>query len=106
MSVIPDARRSAVISGSLGDLSFVPSVSATDYYEARAYAEGTTTPIQATKYLGKPNADPVTNTVTVNIRTMLDALPPGNYDVVVAAFGPGGVGESGHATAWTVPLQP
>lgn len=106
MSVIPHAQRLAVISNPLGDLTFTPSVSATDYYEARAYAEGTTTPVRATKYLGKPDASPVTNLIKVNILTMMNALPAGNYDVVVAAIGPGGTGESAHGTAWTVPLQP
>lgn len=75
------------------------------YYEARAYAEGTTTPIRATKYLGVPNADAVTGLIKVNVRTMLDALPAGNYELVIASVGTGGTSESPHGSAYTVPLQ-
>lgn len=106
MSVLPDAMRSAVVSNPLGDVSFTPSAGAVLYYEARAYAEGTTTPVRATKYLGVPGVDAVTGKIKVNCRTMLDALPAGNYDLVIAAVGAGGTDESAHGTAYTVPLQP
>jgi hypothetical protein len=87
-------------------VTFTPTVDGTvTGYEARAYAEGTTTPVLATKWLGKPNADPVSNLIRVNIATMLNALPPANYDVIVAAFLSGGPSESAHATAYAVPLQ-
>jgi hypothetical protein len=74
------------------------------YYEARVYAEGTTTPILATKYLGKPEAAAVTGLITTTIRTTLNALNAGNYEVIVAAIGPGGTTESIHAGAYAVPL--
>jgi hypothetical protein len=73
------------------------------YYEARVYAEGTTTPILATKYLGKPEAA-ASGLITTTIRTTLNALSAGNYEVIVAAVGPGGTTESSHAGAYAVPL--
>jgi hypothetical protein len=106
VSVIPDALRSAVVSSPLGNLSFTPSPGAVLFYEARVYAEGTPSPVLATKYLGVPDANPVTNLITVNLATMLNALAPGNYEVLVAAVGAGGTDESAHATAYAVPLQP
>ena len=105
MSVIPDCLRSAIVSSPVGNLSFTPASGDVTYYEARVYAEGTTTPILATKYLGEPEANPVTGLITVNILTMLNARPPGNYEVIVAAVGPGGTTESSHAEAYAVPLQ-
>jgi len=104
MSVLPDALRSAVISSPIGNLTFTPASGTVTYYEARVYAEGTSTPILATKYLGKPNADAVTGLIKVNAATMLNAQPPGNYEVIVAAVGPGGTTESSHAGAYAVPL--
>ncbi len=83
----------------------MPSFGTVTYYEARVYAEGTTTPVVATKYLGLPEASPATGLIKVNIATMLNARPPGNYDVIVAAVGPGGTTESSHAGAYAVPLQ-
>jgi len=103
--MIPHARLAATISSPLGDLSFTPSAGAVQYYEARAYDEGTTTPIRATKYLGVPGVDVATGKIKVNIRTMLNALPAGNYEVIVAAIGAGGTDESVHASAYAVPLQ-
>lgn len=105
MSVLPDARRSAETSSHLGDVAFQPSAGAVLYYELRIYAEGTTTPILATKYLGKPNAY-ADGFIRVNCRTTFDALPAGNYDPIIAAVGAGGTDESPHGTAVTVPLQP
>lgn len=106
MSVIPDAGRLTIISSPLGDLTFTPPVTGgtVQYYEARVYAENTTTPILATKYLGLPNADPVTGLITVNMATLLNSLAAGNYDVAVAAIGPGGVGTEGVSNVFTVPL--
>jgi len=104
VSVIPDALRSAVVSSPLGDVAFTPPAGAVLYYEARAYAEGTSAPVLATRYLGKPDAY-ASGQIRVNIRTMLDALVPGNYEVIVAAVGAGGTDESIHATAYVVPLQ-
>lgn len=106
MSALPDALRSSTVSSPLGDLSFTPSAGTVLYYEARVYAEGTTAPLLATKYLGVPEADVATGKIKVNIRTTLDALPAGNYDVTVAAVGIGGVDESTHINAYTVPLRP
>lgn len=105
MSVIPDCLRSAIVSSPLGDLLFTPSPDAVLYYEARVYAEGTTTPILTTKYLGVPAVEAPSGKVRVNVRTMLNALAPGNYEVLVAAIGSGGTSESAHASAYTVPLQ-
>jgi hypothetical protein len=105
MSVIPDCLRSAVISNPLGDVTFTPSAGAVLSYEARVYAAGTSTPVVATKYLGVPNADPVTGLIKVNCRTMLDALPAGSYTVKIAATGAGGTDESDTTTAYDVPLQ-
>lgn len=105
MSVIPDCLRSAVISSPLGNLSFTPSPDPVLYYEARVYAEGTTTPVLATKYLGAPEADGVTGLITVNVERTLNALPAGNYEVLVAAIGAGGTSESAHVGAYAVPLQ-
>ena len=105
MSVIPDCLRSAVVSSALGNLSFSPSSGTVTYYEARVYAEGTTTPVLATKYLGVPEADAVTGLIKVSILTMMNALPAGNYDVIVAAIGPGGTTESPHAVAYAVPVM-
>lgn len=104
MSVIPDSVRRAP-SSPLGDLLFTPSPDAVLYYEARVYAEGTTTPILTTKHLGLPAADVVTGQITVNVRTMLNALAPGNYEVLVAAIVSGGTSESAHTSAYVVPLQ-
>jgi hypothetical protein len=105
VSVIPDCLRSAVISPTIGNLTFTPASGSVTYYEARVYAEGTTTPILATKYLGLPGTDPVTGLIKVNILTMMNALAAGNYEVIVAAVGPGGTTESSHAGAYAVPLQ-
>lgn len=106
MSVIPNARLLAVVSDPLGDVSFAPSAGAVLYYELRAYAEGTVTPIVGTKYLGPQTANPVTGLIKVNAKTMLNALPPGNYDIIIAAIGAGGTDESAHGLATVVPLQP
>lgn len=104
MSVIPDCLRSVAPSSSIGDLSFSPSSGSVTYYEARAYSEGTTSPVRATQYLGlsNPYADGL---IKVNIERMLNALPAGNYDVIVAAVGPGGTTLSDHGSAYAVPLQ-
>lgn len=104
MSVIPESLRLSP-SSPLGDLLFTPSPGSVLYYEARVYAEGTTTPILTTKHLGLPAADLATGKIKVNVRTMLNALAPGNYEVLVAAIGSGGTSESAHATAYAVPLQ-
>jgi hypothetical protein len=101
---LPDALRAGVISSPIGNLSFTPSSGSVTYYEARVYAEGTTTPILATKYLGKPDAG-ANGLITVNVATMLNARPAGNYEVIVAAVGPGGTTESSHAGAYAVPLS-
>jgi hypothetical protein len=105
VSTIPHHRLSATVSDPLGDVSFTPSPGSPLYYEARAYAEGTTTPVLATKYLGlsAPYAD---GKIRVNLRTMLNALPPGNYDLIIATVGAGGTDESVHASAVVVPLLP
>jgi hypothetical protein len=84
-------------------LSWTPSSGTVTYYEARVYAEGTTAPILATKYLGKPNAA-ANGFITTTIRTTLNALEDGNYEVTVAAVGPGGTTESAHGAAYAVPL--
>lgn len=104
MACIPNAVR-AIVSSSVGNVQFTPAAEPVTYYEARVYAEGTTTPIRATKYLGKPSADVVTNLITVNLATTLNALPAGNYVVGVAAVGPGGTSESISVIAYVVPLQ-
>ena len=105
MSVIPDALRLVGPSPTLGNLSWSPSTGTVTYYEARVYAEGTTTPLRATKYLGKPEANPATGLITTTILTTLNALPAGNYEVLVAAVGPGGTAQSARGTAYAVPLQ-
>jgi len=104
VSVIPDALRSTIISSPLGDLAFTPSTDPVLYYEARVYAEGTTSPLLATKYLGVPSPDPVTGQIKVNLATMLNALSPGNYLVAVAAVGAGGTSE-GFSNVFVVPLS-
>jgi hypothetical protein len=91
-------------SPTLGNLSWTPSTGSVTYYEARVYAEGTTSPLLATKYLGLPNADPVTGQITTTIRTTLGTLAAGNYEVLVAAIGPGGTTQSVRAGAYAVPL--
>jgi hypothetical protein len=104
VAVLPNANR-AIVSSPIGNLSFTPSTGTVTYYEARALAEGTSTPVLATKYLGLPNASPVTNLITVSIRTMLNALPAGSYDVKVAAVGPGGTSLSAQSNVFDVPLS-
>lgn len=104
MAVIPNALR-AMVSSPIGNLSFTPSTGSVTYYEARALAEGTSAPTLATKYLGVPNAAPATNLITVNIATMLNALPAGSYDVKVAAVGPGGTTLSADSNVFDVPLS-
>lgn len=101
MTVLPSGFR-ATVSSPLGDLSFFPSSSATDYYEARIY--DSLDVLVATKYLGKSEvyAD---GKIKVNIRTTLDALPPGDYDVRVFQSGPGGTSESATGTPYIVPLS-
>lgn len=103
MTVIPDGR--STVSSPLGDLLFTPSPDAVLYYEARVYAEGTTTPILTTKYLGVPAIEAPSGQVRVNIARVLNALAPGNYEVTVAAIGSGGTSESAPTTAYVVPLQ-
>lgn len=105
MSISPYCLRRVAVSSPLGDLTFTPSVDPVLYYEARVYASGTSTPVLATKYLGVPSADPVTNLIKVNVRTMLDARPSGPYDVRVAAIGAGGTSESASSNAFDVPLS-
>lgn len=105
MSVIPSALRSVEPSSPLGDLTFTPSVDAVLYYEARVYAEGTSSPVLTSRYLGKPEADIVTNKIKVNLKTMLNALTPGNYEVTVAAIGSGGTSESSDSNVFIVPLS-
>jgi hypothetical protein len=73
------------------------------YYEARVYAEGAASPILATKYLGKPEAAS-DGFITATIRTTLGALSAGNYEVIVAAVGPGGTTQSARGAAYQVPL--
>lgn len=102
MTMIPHAQRSATISSPLGDLYFFPSPSTTNFYEARVYDSSSV--LVATKYLGKPEpyAD---GRIKVNIRTTLDALPAGNYDVRVFQSGPGGSAESDPGVPYIVPLS-
>ena len=92
------------MSSPLGNVSFTPPAGEVIYYEARIYAEGTTTPVLATKYLGKPGVG-TDGKVLVNVRTMLDARPAGNYHVVIAAVGAGGTDESDPGPAYVVPLE-
>jgi len=87
----------------LGDLTFTPSVDAVLYYEARVYAEGTSSPILATQYLGVPPVD-ANGRCRVNILSMLNAQAPGNYDVKVAATGSGGTSESAESNVFVVPV--
>jgi hypothetical protein len=103
LSVIPDALRSIEPSSTIGNLSWTPSSGSVTYYEARVYAEGTTNPVLATKYLGKPEAA-ANGFITTTIRTTLNALSAGNYEVTIAAVGPGGTSESAHGSAYAVPL--
>jgi hypothetical protein len=42
--------------------------------------------------------------ITVNIQVMLNALPPGNYDAIVAVTTPAGTTQSNVSNAFTVPL--
>jgi hypothetical protein len=107
MSVLPHHRRAATVSSPIGDVSFIPSSEPpfVTYYEARIYAEGTTTPVLATKYLGKPAAEVATGKIKVNMRTTFNALPNGNYVVGIAAVGAGGTSETISDIAYAVPLS-
>lgn len=89
----------------LGDVTFIPSVNPVLYYEIRVYAQGTVTPVVATKLVSGQKADPWTGLVRVHCKTMLNALSAGNYDVTVAAIGSGGTSESSISNAFTVPLS-
>ena len=88
----------------IGNVSFLPSTGDVLYYEARVYAEGTSTPVVATHFIGLPTPGE-DGRITVNIRSTLDALPAGNYEVTIAAVGGEGTSESAHGSAYVVPLQ-
>jgi len=88
----------------LGDLTFTPSVDTVTSYEVRVYAEGTTSSPVATQNIGVPTPDASTGKIRVNIRSILDNLAAGNYQVTVAATGAGGTSESAQTFPYTVPL--
>jgi hypothetical protein len=60
-------------------------------YEIRIRAEGSST-VLATTDLGKPTPQ-ADHRITVKLRPLLEALPPGNYTIGVAVIGPEGTDE-------------
>lgn len=88
-----------------GALTFTPHDHAnTDSYEARLYAQGTTTPLIDTLDLGKPDPDEF-GTITVDLSSWLGGQADGNYEVHVAAINGDGETESDESNAFTVPLS-
>lgn len=87
-----------------GDLTYFisPDDASVTNYRVEAYVAGSQT-LVATLDLGKPGADP-TGLVTYNIRSWLNTLAPGNYDVTVLAMSAGGNTESVVSNAFTVPV--
>jgi hypothetical protein len=97
-------RRYVAYFDGLGILTFAasPDHASVTAYTIRIYAHGTTSPVLASRDIGKPTPD-TNNDIIHDINTLLSPLSVGNYTVTILTTSPGGSAESAGDT-FSLPL--
>jgi hypothetical protein len=98
-------RRYVAYFDGLGILTFRASAdhASVTSYAIRLYTMGTTSPLLASRDIGKPTPD-TNNDIIHDINGLLSPLANGNYTVTVLATSPGGSAET-TGTNFSMPLS-